>query len=288
MKIQIINRQKMQWESSFKKVFPDAQWVKNPTNEADIYIFMWCDDTTVNFINKAPKYGKYIVVIRRYEYYNNWIEELDWERVDDVICVNDFIAWGFKQRTGRDAYIIYNGVNAKEWTFKDRNHGNKIAMVGFVNQKKNFPLALQILAKLPQDYELHIAGGYQDGATLDYITHIANKICKKIMFYNQMPHEFIDKWLEDKNYILSTAISEGCPNNVIEAMAKGITPIVHNWPGSEQQSDGLTFDTVDEAIAMILDSDYESQKYREIVENKFGESNFLEFKKVVEKEYVCA
>jgi hypothetical protein len=34
---------------------------------------------------------------------------------------------------------------------------------------------------------------------------------------------------------LSTSLSEGNPNNVIEAMAKGIKPVVHAWPGAEDQ-----------------------------------------------------
>jgi glycosyltransferase involved in cell wall biosynthesis len=272
----------MQWEDGYKQMFPNAEWVESPTNEADLHIFMWCDQTTVNFINSTQKYSKYIVFVRRYEFYNNWIEELDWSKVDEIITVNDFIAFGLEQRIKRKPHIIYNGVNPDKWKFKERQHGNRIAMLGFVNQKKNFPLAMQILMGLSKDYELHIAGAIQDGATVDYLSNMANALNRKIIFYNQIPSQYVDMWLEDKNYILNTAISEGCPNNVLEAMAKGIKPIIHNWPNAKQQFGKYVFNTIDEALEMIH-SDYNSQEYRNLIETKFGIDNFLKVKQIVDR-----
>jgi hypothetical protein len=76
------------------------------------------------------------------------------------------------------------------------------------------------------------------------------------------------------DYCLSTSISEGNPNNVIEAMAKGIKPIVHNWPGAEDQFPMSIFNSVDEAVKLLTENTYESRMYRGSVESKFSLKNF--------------
>ena len=92
---------------------------------------------------------------------------------------------------------------------------------------------------------------------------------RKVYIYGQLEPEEMNLWLEDKNYLLSTAISEGCPNNVIEAMAKGIKPVIHNWPGAKEMFPDLVFDTILEAKDMLSGYEYDSQNYRDRVEKRF-------------------
>jgi glycosyltransferase involved in cell wall biosynthesis len=283
MKINFITPLKMQWIKGYENIFKDCEFVKTDVpsiGDYDTRMFMWCNDDTIRFINNNKKDSRYIVFIRRYEYYSMPLEKVDWSKVDEVIMVNEYLAKGFLQRTGIKPNVIYNGVNPDEWKYKERRHGNKIALVGFVNQKKNYPLALQILTKLPQDYELHIAGGIQCNATMDYIDNLTKATKRKVYFYDQI--DDIDLWLEDKNYLLSTAISEGNPNNVIEAMAKGIKPIVHNWPGSCSQFARYVFNTIDEAVAMFRDgSEYKSELYRNIIEKFHGDEQYQKVRQLV-------
>jgi glycosyltransferase involved in cell wall biosynthesis len=247
---------------------------------SDLIVFMWADENTKKWIENF--HNKKIVFVRRYEYYSD-LESFAWEKVDAVVFVNPWLAKGFEERTGVKPHVIPNSVDLSKWTFRERGPGNKIAMVGFVNQKKNLPLAFQIMAALPRDYELHVIGEVQDGATVDYLMNLGNSLGIKATFYN--PTDNIDGFLEDKNYLLNTAISEGCPNNVIEAMAKGIRVIVHNWPGSvELLGNGLVFGTVQEAIGMITDSfRYDSKVYRDMAEKNFGPSNMVAFRSLVDE-----
>ncbi len=287
MKVDIITPFKMQWLEGFKKVFPESRICKSAyqilqeSKQADIKIYMWCNEDTVEVIRMYGDKFKIVVFIRRYEFYTDCIDKMDWSKVDAVIMVNDYLAKNFENRTGIKPHIIYNGILPENWKFKHHKHGKKIAMVGYINQKKNYPLAMQILAKLPKDYELHLAGGVQCEATMDYIDNIA-KATKRVVTYNGQIDD-IDFWLSDKNYLLSTAISEGNPNNVIEAMAKGIKPIVHNWPGSKEQFGNNVFNTVEEALEMMNpDSEYNSTEYRQIVEEKFGWENYRKVRTIVE------
>lgn len=271
----------MQWESRYKQIFPDAVWTKLAEEGHDTNLFMWCDENTLNAVNKSNG-TRNVVFIRRYEFFSDVIERMDWGRVSDVIMVNDYLAMLFQKRTGIKPYVVYNGVDPANWTFQNRTHGNKIAWVGYINLKKNLQLALQVMSGLPTDYELHIAGGLQDAQVMVYIENLVISTKNKIVLYGQIPSEHMNSWLDDKNYILSTAISEGCPNHVIEAMAKGIKPVVHNWAGAKEQFGDYVFNTTDEAVHMIAGHDnYDSQRYIDIVNDKFGLSNYDKVKEIV-------
>jgi hypothetical protein len=148
------------------------------------------------------------------------------------------------------------------------------------------PLALQILNQSSDNHELHIAGKFQDGTTVDYLNNMvtALKLNDRVFFYG--PIDDINDWLKDKNYLLCTAISEGCPNNVLEAMAKGIKPVIHNWPGSKSLFNGFTFNTVQEAADMMtVESSYKSGTYRTQIETLYGKNIYNNVAQLVQE--VC-
>ena len=289
MRIQIITPFDMQWVEGYKKVFEghEVHWTKSPIEDHfdDVIIFMWMDSATRDFINNNPKQCTYIVFCRRYEIYNFDPKDIDWDKVDKVIFVNDYLAEIFKERTGVTPEVIYNGIDPDKWAFKERGHGKKIAWVGYINKKKNLPLALQIMAELPRDYELHVAGGIQCNETMDYLMHLGKAMQINVFLHGHV--DDMDTWLEDKNYLLSTAISEGSPNNVIEAMAKGIKPIVHAWPGAYPQFGVHVFDAIEDAAEMMRPkSPYDSRLYLDEVNAQFGWNQYKRVAKIVE-EAVC-
>jgi len=129
---------------------------------------------------------------------------------------------------------------------------------------------------------LHLAGDTQHFDVINYLDNLAIQLNRKIYIYGQIKESNLDLWLEDKNYILSTSMREGCPNNVIEAMAKGIKPVVHNWPGAKEQFGECVFNTIDEAVAMISsDSPYNSDQYLKCVNDKFSEDNFNKLAEII-------
>jgi len=284
--IQIITPFKMQWLSGYRKIFSDFRVTisdsPHPEVNPDVMMFMWADLQTKDFINNYHKKSKYVVFVRRYELFFFDMISIDWDKVDEIIMVNDVLAQEFEEITNRTPHVIYNGVIPEEWTYRERGHGKKIAWVGFINSKKNLQLALQILNELPKNYEFHIAGTVQDAFIMLYLRKMAELMeLKNIIFYGQVKN--MNEWLDDKNYILSTAISEGCPNNVIEAMAKGIKPIIHMWPGADIQFHKHTFITATEAKGMISPgSEYDSVKYRHLIEIYFGLDTFKKVRELVE------
>jgi glycosyltransferase involved in cell wall biosynthesis len=285
VKIHFITPFFMQWIEGYKRIFKDhlQKWTDVPTDlGADVTVFFWCDKKTIEYINTKEKNGKWVVFVRRYEYYAYDLETVRWDKVDSVIVVNDFIAGMLEAKTGVKPHVIYNGVSLDKWTYRKREHGNRVACVGFVHMKKNYPLAMQIMSMVPRDYELHIVGGVQDEPTLEYLMYLAYHLRINMQIHGMIPANEIDAWLDDKNYLLCTAITEGNPNNVIEAMAKGIKPLVHAWPGSVEQFNEHVFFTAEEAARMIHpESKYDSEKYRRIVEERFSLSNYEKVREIV-------
>jgi len=247
--------------------------VWNGVSKHDVVLHGWTNGDT------QPVPGaKNIFFLRRYELFDGGLGRVDWKLADHLICVNTWIADRvrdvFKQKNvSVPVSVIYNGTDLARWKFKERKAGMKIGMACHVHPKKNLPLALQILAALPEGYELHIAGGIQDVATAEYLNHVGEAIRRKVYLYGHIPSEQMSFWWETVNFCLSTSLSEGNPNNVIEAMAKGIKPVIHNWPGAEDQFKPWLFNDIETAANMILSNDYSSGDYRQWIDERFSLSN---------------
>lgn len=244
--------------------------------DADLGLHMWAAPS-VNW------YPRNIMFMRRYEFFTNEWKKFDWSKIETLIFCNEWIKANveeFFQGNGLRTELIYNAVDTSRWTFKKRSHGNKIGMVCFVHPKKNIPLAIQIMSILPPEYELHIAGGIQDTCVADYLANYAYHKGIKMYFYNHIPREYLDEWWEDKSYCLSTSVSEGNPNNVLEAMAKGIKPVVHAWPGAESQFEKV-FYTAADAAADILHGEYNSDSYFGQIKHNHSLTNYEKIVKLI-------
>lgn len=276
MKVALITPWQNAWVPHFRQAFERrgckfGVFPKVAPSDSDVVIHGWAVGTPV--VNKARN----IVFLRRYELFDGGLSRVEWPKVHALVCVN---SW-FKQvaetifeenKIKVPVHLIYNAVGLDKWQFKERGHGTRIGMACFVHQKKNLPLALQILAALPKEYELHIAGDIQDPCLAEYIVYNSKALERDVHLHGQVPANALPEWWGEMNYCLSTSISEGNPNNVIEAMALGIKPIVHNWPGSEDQFAGHLFNTVKEAVEKFS-GPYESDLYRRQVEEKFSLAN---------------
>jgi len=243
--------------------------------EADIVLHGWAAGHT-----QPVEGARNIFFLRRYELFDGGLGRIDWSKADALILVNSWIRervqeyFAFK-KIRVPTHLIYNGTDAESWTFKRRAHGSRIGMACHVHPKKNLPLALQILARLPEDYTLHIAGEVQDPCMAEYLNHLARRMRRKVYIYGHVQHDQLDVWWEQMNYCLSTSISEGNPNNVIEAMAKGIKPVIHDWPGADDQFEAVNrFVDLSQAAAQFDPvSRYDSSFYRAQVGEKFSLKN---------------
>jgi len=281
------------WIPLYRRVFEEQGHqvkVMDGRNEMpdhyDVYLHMWAGQT-------EPVPGAVnLMFLRRFEFFSfNWVG-YDWSKIDRLIFCNQHFKNIFESKVGRDkcqTELVYNVVDPDKWTFAERGHGNKIGMACHVHPKKNLPLAAQILGKLMElggePYELHIAGEIQDSCTALYLKGLG----LNIKLHGHV--EDLNAWWDDKNYCLSTSISEGNPNNVIEAMAKGIMPVVHRWPGAEKQfMKDWCFSSVGRAVEIIRSSPhdsarYDSVSYRTYADEHFGIDNFRSVARMAETDF---
>ena len=245
---------------------------------SDISWFEWCTELA-RIGTGLPKVCRTIVRLHRYEAYLSWPKEICWENVDMLVTVgNDWVlkamdAWVGDIHALVPIVRIPNGVNLDAIAFAPRRPGKNIAFVGTIRMVKNPMLLMQCMAalkKIDPQYRLFIAGKMQDILLQQYIEHVSNAMGLREMIIFQDFQKDIPAWLADKHYIVSTSVIESQGMGILEAMAAGIKPVIHNFPGAEETF-GPThlFNTPEDFCRLICDPQYDSESYRTFVERRY-------------------
>ncbi len=250
---------------------------------ADIVWLEWANETAIIGSNYGNIKNKPTIIrLHRYEAFAQYPKKINWSNVDKLILVSDHIKDVIKMYMPNiekmvDIETIHNGVAVNDMEFKKREKGFNIAWVAIVSYRKNPLMMLQIIKKLvdkDKRYKVHMAGTMQGLEYEVHLKHIINEMNIKdnVIFYGWVDN--MNEWWKDKNYLLSTSIHEGHPCNIIEGMARGIKPIIHNYFGSKDQwPNNLIFNTVDEAVNLILEDKYNSEEYRKFVADMYPLEN---------------
>lgn len=252
----------------------------------DLLLSMWANDIVAVWTIKFPE-KKIVTYLRRFEMWESgFMQNIVWSAVDKVIFVSKWCREAANEllihneiTPPDDQRVIPNGIDIEEFPLrKERPNTKKIGLVCSLKEVKNVPLAFQIMLGLPEEYTLHHIGlpyrSQDTGQLFSYargLPGVANR------FYTEwyIPKNKVREWLEDKDFIISTSLNEGNPNNIIEAMSAGVKPIIHNWPGAKDQfPEDLIFSRVSEAVGLITDNTYEPQRYRDWVESRYSLDNF--------------
>ncbi len=248
-------------------------------NWADIIYTPWANEPLIYLSNK--KSNKLLVSnIRSYEiFFDESMKSVAWDKVDGLIFVADHVRqianekWP-QQLKAVPQTTIYNSVELDNYPFHKKNHGKNIGYVGYLNAKKGIELLLQCIneaVKSDPEYCFHIAGEFQGERFEHYTKHLISQMSleKNIIYHGWVKD--IPEFLSDMNYVISTSPWEGCPNNIIEAMACGVKPLIHNWRGAADIfPKELVFNTIEEFISILKSPDYDSSVYRNYVEENFN------------------
>ena len=228
------------------KTSPKA--IEKEIQKTDIVWLEWANELTVGITrHHAPslsKKDKVIVRCHSYEILTGVVGKVNWEVVTDLICVAQHTAKILQDMFDQipdvkiNKHLIPNGVDMNKFVVpKDKKHNRKFAHVGYINDKKGPMILLQAFKQISIYYgsaELHFAGSFQDNRYYLYLNHIIEEmgLAKKVFFHghvNDMP-----KWLEDKSYIIVSSPWESQNMSCCEAIASGLMPLVHNFPGAKQ------------------------------------------------------
>jgi glycosyltransferase involved in cell wall biosynthesis/SAM-dependent methyltransferase len=263
--------------SSYEQINQGMEW-------ADICWFEWCDELIIH----ASKLGtanekKLICRLHSYEAFTPFINQVNWNAIDKVIFVaehiREYVLENEPKLKGEKTIIIPNGINVDNYKFKKRENGFKIAHVGYINYKKGPMLLLHAfdsLVKIDSRYSLHIAGQFQDPRYILYFRQFIKEMKLENNIFFEGWQEDIDQWLEDKNYLLTSSVLESQHLAVMEAMSKGIKPLIHNFVGARSiYKDDYLWTSITEIVDKIR-VPYYSEAYRDYIRENFSQEQQME------------
>jgi tetratricopeptide (TPR) repeat protein len=251
---------------------------------SDISWFEWCTNLAV-IGSKQPKVCKNIIRLHRYEAYEQWPQLINWTNVDALITVgNSFVRDALLRKVPYiESYTpivtIPNGVNLEKFTFADRTRGKNIAFLSNLRMVKNPAFVLQCMQKLhymDSEYRLFFGGLFQDETLEQYLKYMVDVLGLRDVVFFDGRQDDVGSWLRDKHYIVSTSLIESQGMGLLEAMACGLKPVIHNFPGANQiYPSEFLFNIAEEFCRHILCEQYEPQKYRRFVEENHTLKNQL-------------
>ncbi len=247
-------------------------------NWADIIYCPWANEPLIYLSSKRSDF-LLVTNIRSYEiFFNESMRSVNWDNVDGLIFVADHVRQIANQKWSESLSslpqtTIHNCVELDKYPFYEKSPGKKIGYVGYLNAKKGIELLMQCVSAavaLDPEYCFYLAGEFQEERFEIYVRHLIKELDleENIIFHGWVLD--IPAFLNDMNYIISTSPWEGCPNNIIEAMACGVKPLIHNWQGaSDIFPKEFVFNTVGEFVSLLKSPNYNSSQYRQYVHENF-------------------
>jgi|LSQX01.1.fsa_nt_gb polysaccharide pyruvyl transferase WcaK-like protein len=263
-------------------VTTDGNQISEAIKWADIVWLEWANDLAIFATNQIPEIQNKKVVCRlhRYEAFTQFPEKINWKNVDFLIFVAESMKKTFHELhpninlNGCKEEIVYNGVDLDKFKFLIHKPGYNLSVLAHINYRKNPETWVQIIGKLKEidnRYKLHVGGDFQDPLYKIYFDYIKKEMKLENNFILHGWINEVDKFLEDKDYTLSTSIHESFGYNIAEAMARGIKPIIHNFDGAKSLwPNELIYNTIDEAVEKITEEFYDSESYRRFIEDNYS------------------
>lgn len=251
---------------------------------SDISWFEWCTDLAA-VGTAARKSCKTIVRLHRYEAYSDWPQKINWHNVDVLVtvgntAVKNHLVSKIPQIANLTSIVtVPNGVDVDNISFVDRPRGKNIAFVGNIRSVKNFPLILQCMQKLhyiDNRYRLFVAGIFADAVLEQYIKHMVSVLAlEDVIIFDGWQND-VNSWLGDKHYIVSSSLIESQGMGILEGMAAGLKPVIHNFCGAEEiYPKQYLFNIAEEFCQQILSDDYTPLQYRQFVQQRYSSSRQL-------------
>lgn len=268
-----------------KCIVTETKQINEGMEWADICWFEWCDELVIYGSQlEEAKRKRIICRLHSYEAFSEYPSQVKWENVEKVIFVanhiRDFVLENTPALRKEQTKVIPNGVDLEKYTYKERKHGFNIAYVGYINYKKGPMLLLHAFKAIydkDKRYKLFIAGQFQDPRDVLYFKQMVKEWNLENNIIFQGWQDDLNTWLEDKNYILCTSLLESQNMSVMQAMAKGIKPLIHNFVGAVGvYKPEYIWNTFDELTNMINSKAYDYREYRKFIQDRYPLSKAYE------------
>ena len=266
--------------NSLEETFNAIKW-------ADIIWIEWADQSAINVTRfEQLLYQKQVILrLHSYEAFTNYLDYIKWPVITDLIFVAEHIKDivlkkypTIKSCVDR-IHVISNGVDVNKFELDPYravsrdSFGKDLAYMGYLNFKKGPLLLFTAFAELLEvdpDYTLYIAGGFQEERYQLYMEQMQRQnplMAERIKFYGWVENP--KEWLKDKSHIICSSVLESQGMGIMEAMAMGLKPIIHNFVGADTiYPKKYLWNTASEFCQMVMHGEYCPEQYRKyIVDN---------------------
>ncbi|MBN1359565.1 MAG: tetratricopeptide repeat protein [Sedimentisphaerales bacterium] len=249
-------------------------------------VLQWCDiawfdggGEIVAEASRTARNGKTIVSLRRSDVRDDWAREVRWENVDILMqlgsaAVEDVLLEHVPDIRNRTRLVVIpHGINLGRYAFQQRARGKHLACMGCLSLETNPAFLLQCMQKLhylDHEYKLSVAGPFESPALERYVRHMVQTLgLTGAVSFTPFPGD-LNVWLADKHFIVSAGMGEGQVEALLAGMARGLKPIVHNFPSAETLLPReCLFNISEQFCEQVISQEYDSTKYRRFVEQRY-------------------
>lgn len=202
-----------------------------------------------------------------------------------VIANSHYTADEIRQYSGEHAEVLYppfasHILTAGKTAFKNPNENLIVTTSRFEPNKKLERIPI-IASQTDSSVNFAVIGRLYHKGTLDALQSTVKKLglTERVKFYPDLPAQNKIELLKKAKIYLHTMVGEHFGISIVEALALGCIPIVHNSGGlKEFVPNNYRYDTIQEAASKINDaiSDWSSDKTEEMKKSSenFSMSNF--------------
>lgn len=221
------------------------------------------------------------------------VRKMKWK----VLLTNsEFSKEAIKKYTGAEAIVLPPPVDVNEFlkVSNNKSRENMVILCGRYVPDKNYEFALRVAKELP-DIEFTIIGAYSSKVSITYYLKLVRMReelnLKNVKLLVNIPRNEQLRIYSKAKVFMHTMVGEHFGIAVVEGMAAGLVPVVHESGGPwfdiiDQGKYGLGYKDVNTAVRAIeyaLDN-YEHLKEKAIKRAmEFNKENFLKkFKEIIE------
>lgn len=231
--------------------------------------------------------SRIIVSLRRSDLRGRWAKDVRWENVSILVQiggpaaplsvgspVEDMLLEQVPDIHNRTRLVVVpNGIDLRRYTLRRRERGKHLACIGCLTTEANPAFLVQCMQKLhyiDPEYRLSFAGTFEGPLLEQYLRHMVRTLGLEDVVTFEPPCGELNHWLSDKHFIVAAGISENQVEALLAAMACGLKPVIHNFPGADKLfPQRHLFNIAEQFCELVLARDYEPEQYRRFVEQHY-------------------
>jgi len=207
-----------------------------------------------------------------------WFWKKQIEKIDLFLCNSEFTKCKISERWNKEAEVIYPPVDVEK--FKPASKENIVVTLGRFEPSKNYDVVNEVANVMPE-VEFKIIGIKQD---IMYYRKIRDSKPDNVALLTDLTRDEVISELAKAKVYFHTMVNEHFGISIVEAMASGCIPVVHNSGGAREAVGnlGLRYNTVEDCADLIKTAmqtnvntnmlverakEFSSERFREKIKN---------------------